>query len=193
MTQLLEHPVKRQPKRWTTQEYLAAVDRGIFAGQRIYLYRGELIQMSAMGTLHVRGTSNVNVWLVRTFDPQYAIRCQSPFEIPVPTPEFAVVTHEQQARFPQANQAVLVIEVADSSVELDQEMAFDYAAAGVPEYWLVNVRDRNVEIFREPMPWRGSVTGHHYAWHQVFQETESISSLARPDVSVAVATFVKMS
>jgi Uma2 family endonuclease len=194
MTQLLENPVKRQPKRWTKQEYHAAVDRGLFVGQRIYLYRGELIQMASMGALLVRGISNVTIWLVRTFDPDYAIRCQSPFELPdesVPQPEFAVVTHQQQARLPHANEAVLIVEVADSSIELDQDMALDYAAAGVSEYWIVNVRDRNVEIYRAPAADPGSPTGYRYSWCQIFNEAESISSLARPGISVNVATLLK--
>jgi Uma2 family endonuclease len=150
--------------------------------------------MASMGALHVRGISNVNVWLIRTFDPDYAVRCQSPFELPdesVPEPEFAVVTHEQQARLPHANEAVLIVEVADSSIELDQDMAFDYAAAGVPEYWIVNVRDRNVEIFRAPAADAESPTGYRYSWHQIFLEAESISALARPGVAVTVATLVK--
>jgi Uma2 family endonuclease len=195
MTLLAEKPPVRTPKRWTKEEYYLAVDRGVITDMRVYLYHGELIQMPAIGALHARGVSKVNSWAVRTFDPQWVVRCQLPFDMPddtAPQPEFAVVTTEQDTRLPHPNAAVLIIEVADSSIELDQDMAFEYAAAGVPEYWIVNVRDRNVEIFREPQRDPASPMGHRYAWHQTFQETESISPLARPNELVNVARFVQM-
>jgi Uma2 family endonuclease len=195
MTLLADRPAVRTPKRWTKHEYYLAVERGVITGTRVYLYHGELIQMPAMGSLHARGVSKLTPWAVRTFDPQWVVRCQLPFDMPdntAPQPEFAIVTPEQDARLPHPNAAVLVIEVADSSIELDQAMALEYAAAGVPEYWLVNVRDRNVEIFRDPRADAGSPMGHRYFWHRIVTELDSISPLARPDVSVSVATFVKM-
>ena len=195
MTMLAEPPVavaRRTPKRWTKAEFNAAVDRGVFAGSRIYLYRGELIDMPAMGTLHIRGIRRANVWLVSTFEPAFAVRCQGPFELPdesMPQPEFVVCTPEQDARLPHPNRAVLIIEVADSSVELDQEAADDYAAAGVPDYWIDNVRDRQVEVYRDPRPDPASPTGHRYASRRVYAVGESLAPLAKPDAVVAVATL----
>ena len=194
MTLLAEPPAvaRRTPKRWTKAEFNAAVDRGWFAGSRIYLYRGELIEMPAMGALHVRGTSRANVWLVRTFDPAYVVRCQGPFELPdesMPQPEFVVCTPEQDARLPHPNAAVLVIEVSDSSVELDREAADDYAAAGVPDYWIDNVRDRQVEVYRDPRPDPASPTGVRYASVRVYAAGESVAPLARPDAAVAVSAL----
>ena len=184
---------RRTPKRWTKAEFNSAVDRGVFAGTRTYLYRGELIDMPAMGTLHVRGTTRVNSWLVHNLDPQFVIRCQGPFELPdesMPQPEFVVCTPEQDARLPHPNAAVLIIEVADSSVELDREAADDYAAAGVPDYWIANVRDRELEVYRDPRPDPASPTGHRYAERRVLRPGESVAPLARPEVTVAVTTLV---
>ena len=185
-------PPGRPPKRWTKAEFNAAVDRGVFAGSRTYLYRGELIDMPAMGTLHIRGIIRATVWLVRTFDPDYVVRCQGPFELrdeSMPQPEFVVCTPEQDARLPHPNRAVLVIEVADSSVELDREAADDYAAAGVPDYWIDNVRDRQLEVYRDPRPDSASVTGVRYASVRVYVAGESLAPLARPDAVVAVSTL----
>ncbi len=194
MTQLAEPPVegRRPPKRWTKAEFNAAVDRGWLVGTRIYLYRGELIEMPAMGTLHVRGTRRVNVWLVNTFEPAFAVRCQAPFELPDESmlqPEFVVCTPGQDARLPHPDAALLVIGVADSSVELDHEAADDYAAAGVPDYWIVNVRNRQVEVYRDPRPDPASPTGHRYASRRVYAVGESLAPLARPDAAVAVAAL----
>ena len=184
--------VHRTPKRWTKAEFNAAVDRGWFVGTRIYLYRGELIEMSAMGTLHIRGITRVNSWLVHTLEPQFVIRCQGPLELPdesMPQPEFVVCTPEQEARLPHPDTAVLVIEVADSSVELDRDAADDYAAAGVPDYWIVNVRDHEIEVYRDPRPDAASPTGHRYAARRVYAVGESLAPLARPDAVVAVAAL----
>ncbi len=126
-------PALRTPKRWTKQEYNAAAET-VLGGQHVYFYRGELIQMPAMGTLHIRGISRLTPWLVYTFDPAYVIRSQGPFELPdesMPQPEFVICTTEQNARLQHPNAAVLIIEVADRSVELDQEMAFGIGWSGV--------------------------------------------------------------
>ena len=184
---------RRTPKRWTKAEFNAAVDRGVFAGSRTYLYRGELIDMPAMGTLHIRGTTKANSWLVHALEPEYVIRPQGPIELPdesMPQPEFVVCTPEQDARLPHPNTAVLVIEVADSSIELDREAADDYAAAGVPDYWINNVRDRQVEVCRDPRRDPASPTGHRYASRRIYTMGESLAPLAKPDAVVAVATLV---
>ena len=78
----------------------------------------------------------MNDWFHDTFRPQYRLRIQVPFETPgesIPEPDCVVVTRTM-ARRPHPNHAVLIVEVSDSSVEEDREMAFDYAAALVPDY-----------------------------------------------------------
>jgi Uma2 family endonuclease len=194
MSQLLAPAptVRRTPKRWTKREYNAAAERGTFRGMHVYLYRGELIEMSSIGTLHFRGVKRLNYWLTETFRPAFEVRIQGPFELQdesMPEPDGAVVTAEQDARRPHPNTAVMLFEVCDSSVELDREMAFDYAASGVPEYWIINVRDREIEVYRTPVADPSSATGHRYADHRVFGAGQPVSPLARPEVSVAVAAL----
>ncbi len=185
-------PARRPAKRWTKAEFNAAVERGWFAGSRIYLYRGELVEMPAMGTLHARGIRRVAAWLIPLFEPAFAVRHQSPFELPdesMPQPEFVVCTADQADRRPHPNAAVLVIEVADSSVELDRDAADDYAAAGVPDYWIANVRDRRIEVYRDPRPDPASPTGHRYGLHRVYAAGETLAPLARPEAVVAVGAL----
>ena len=188
---LLDTPVavaRRTPKRWTKAEYHRAA-AGFLEGQRVYLYRGELIQMPAMGALHIQGGKRLNYWLVGTFRPTFEVHVQTPFELPddsEPEPDGAVYTAEQDARRPCPNAALLIVEVSDSSIQLDRDMADDYAAAGVPDYWIDNVRDHEVEVYRLPVPNRGSPTGHRYAERRVYELGESVSPLARPDVVVTV-------
>lgn len=178
-----------KPKRWTKAEYLRDVERGYLARKPIYLYRGELVEMASMGMLHARGVNRLAGWLHDTFRPQYAILGHTPLELPddtVPQPDRAVCTHEQYARVPHPNAAVLVVEVSDSSVEIDRSFADDYAAAGVPDYWVDNVRDREVEVYRDPRPDAASPTGFRYADHVVHRLGQSVAALARPDAAVSV-------
>ncbi len=193
MTLLAEKPAVRTRKRWTKREYNELVDRGVLKG-RIFLYRGELLEMPAMGALHCFGVSNVADWLSDTFRPEYRVRIQLPFECPdesEPEPDAAVVTHEQMARLPHPNQALLVIEISDSSIEEDREMAFDHASAQVPDYWILNMRARQIEVYRDPIADPSAPLGFRYESQRVFSESETVSTLARPEVSVAVATLVK--
>ncbi len=194
MTVLDVQPVPiAKPRRWTKAEFYALAD-GPWEGKRKYLYRGELIDMPAMGALHVAGLTNAEDWCHDTLRPEYRVRGQCPLELPdetVPQPDVAVVTHDQHARLPHPNVAVLLIELADSSIELDREMAFDYASTRSPEYWLLNMRDREVEVYRDPVPDPASPTGLRYAAHRVYRDGESLAPLAKPVAVVAVAILVR--
>jgi len=194
MTLIIDAPTKPRVKRWTKSEYLDLVERGAFRKQRVFLHRGELIEAPPMGALHAFGISNIDDWFHDTFRPQFRLRIQMPFDAvgeSTPEPDCVVVTHEQMGRLPHPNQAELLIEVSDSSIEKDHDLALDYAASHVLDYWILNVRDRQLEVYRDPIADPGSPTGFRYESHRVFVEGESVSPLARPDASVTVAALLK--
>ena len=194
MTLLATPESPPQAKRWTKREFNALSAREAFEGFPIFLFRGELVDMPMMGPRHAAGIKRITVWLVRSFDPEFAVRIQLPFETPgetVPQPNGAVVSPADDARLPHPHRAALLIEVSDSSVELDRQKAFDYAAAQVPDYWLQDMRSREVEVYRDPVPDPTSVTGWRYASHRVYREGESVAPLAKPEAAVAVSTLVR--
>ncbi len=171
------------PKLWTKQEYSEKVEKGFLVKQRVYLFRGELIEMSSMGALHWQGIKKLNYWLTENFRHEFETNTQAPFEAfdeSMPEPDGAVYTKEQEARRPCPNSAVLVIELSESSVELDREMAVEYAASSVQEYWIVNLRDRNIEVHRDAVADPSSVTGFRYSSHRIVVESEPISPIAKP-------------
>ena len=85
---------------------------------------------------------------------------------------------------PSPDDVLLLIEVADSSLEIDRDVKLArYAGAGIPEVWIVNVRARQVEAYADP------VDGT-YRSRRVVTADGSISPLAFPDVSLAVADFL---
>ena len=190
---IADNPAQPRVKRWTKKEFIDNVERGFLSKERVILFRGELIEMPAIGALHALAVKKLNIWLVRNFQGEYEVRTQNPFEAhdeTMPQPDGAVYTQEQDARLPHPNAALLLIEVSDSSLEFDHEMATEYAASQVQEYWIINVRDRNIEVYRDAISDPKSVTGFRFSSQVVLPETASVAPLFEPNISVPVAEFL---
>lgn len=192
MTVVDQQPAPPRVKRWTKDEYNKLTERGIFNGQRLYLFRGELIEMSPQLRPHAYAVMKLTTALHSAFgvNAGYETRIQLPFDVPgesMPEPDALVCTVEHGARDPHPNRGLLVIEVADSSQEKDREKALEYAAAGVPEYWLIDVRERRVELYRHPVTDRSTPLGSRYSSIQLLNPSDSIEILSKPGVLVPLA------
>jgi Uma2 family endonuclease len=123
--------------------------------------------------------------LGRALPPGFEVRTHSPLAVSddsEPEPDVAVVSAgDYSTRHPQT--ALLVIEVADSSLQKDRRVkAALYAAAGIPEFWLVDLAARRVDVHRSPGA-AGYASVEHHA-------TETIALMAFPDVQIPVAAFL---
>lgn len=190
--QVLQQPPPPRLKRWTKREYNDLVARGVFSGQRIYLFRGELIEMSPQHQAHAHAVTELNEALHLAFGigSGFKVRPQLPFEVPgdsMPEPDLLVCTDAQHRRSPHPNEALLVVEVADSSLREDREKALEYAAAQVPEYWIVNVIRRQVEVYPLPVPDPTAPAGFRYPPPRIVEAHESIEPVSKPGASIAVA------
>jgi Uma2 family endonuclease len=169
------------------------VDKGAFRDQRLYLFRGELIEMPPMGAMHARCLIKVTDWLYSNFKPKYVIRGQMSFDTPgesMPEPDAAVVTNEALQRLPHPNTAIFVIEVSDSSIEWDRDKALEYAAAGVADYWIVDVNARQIEVYRQIVPDQSIPLGFRYSVREVVSETDVLAPLAKPEARITVADLL---
>ena len=175
---------------FTVDEVLAMDRAGIFhPEERIELLDGEIIVMPPIGEPHADGTARLGSDLIYNLYDLARVRVQGPVRIndnSLLQPDIAVVRlrDDYHREHPSPADVLLLIEVADSSLEFDRDVKLArYAAAGIPEVWIVNVWARQVEAHSDPVD--GS-----YRSRRVVTAEGSISPLAFPDVSLAVADFL---
>jgi len=180
---------------WTRSEYHKMAELGFFDHQRVELIEGQVIDMRSMGSEHATAVALTARAVERVFGPGYFTRWQRPFgvgELSEPEPDVAVIAGEIRdytAEHPTI--AVLVVEVADTSLAYDRaEKASLYAKAGVAEYWIVNLIDRQLEVHRSPVLAREAAYGFEYADTAVFTGAEYVSPLALPHATIAVADLL---
>lgn len=142
-------------RRWTRDEYYRLGDEGFFQGERVQLIYGEIVKMSPMLTPHAASLQLSYKALLRAYGEGFSIRDQLPLfisEHSEPQPDLAVVTggpRDYLKEHPRT--ALLVVEVSDSTLRFDRTIKRKlYAQANVVEYWIVNLVDRCLEIFRNP-------------------------------------------
>lgn len=145
--------------RWTGDEMIRMGEVGLLPAQgRFELLDGVIYQIMPPGPLHAFIVDIIGGLLERLAQERGAhVREEKPIRLSEhydPQPDIAVIRGPERAyrrRFPGPGEVLLAVEVADSSVEDDQrEKIPAYAAAGIPESWLVNLRDQQVEVYREP-------------------------------------------
>lgn len=175
------------PERWTVDEYMGLVERGVLGpDDRVELLEGVIVAMPPQNPRHSSGCSRAYEALRTTVGGRAFIRSQLSLvlgERSVPEPDLAVVPGKLQD-YDKAHPttALLVIEVADSSLLQDRlTKAAIYAAAEIPEYWIVNLVDDRVEIYRSPEP-----SKRHYRSQAMAGRGESIEIVSLPGARVAV-------
>ena len=185
--------VVAQPRRWTRTEYEQMVDAGIFQpGEHVELLDGEILAMTPQRSAHTSVVHAVAAALGRAFGPGHFVRNQSPLALDPasePEPDVAVVAGSLWD-YAQAHPstALLIVEVADTSLRLDrQQKGALYARAGIADYWIINLPDGLVEVYREPVQ---TSTGWGYRLVQSRRRSESIAPLARPEAEIAVADML---
>ena len=183
--------VEPTTRRWTRDEYYRLAEEGWFNGQRVQLIQGEIINMPPQGHKHTQVYLRALNIILDIFGGKY-VRPQLPLNVPGesdPEPDLAVTLESLEYYRDHPVTALLVIEVADSSIQLDRRKANLYAAAGVRDYWIANVNTKRLEIFRDPVADQLQEFGHHYTQRLELGERELVSPLARPEAKIAVKSF----
>ena len=179
------------PIRMTVERYFALVDEGLLEpDDRVELLEGVVVAMSPRNPQHDTVVSLVLRALLEAIGGRAAVRCQCSIILgrySAPEPDVAVVAgHERDYMTAHPRSAILVVEVADTSLAQDRlTKGALYAAAGIPEYWIVNLRTDCVEVLRDPEPEAGRFRERTLLGHG-----ERLTLVALPDVQVAADDFL---
>lgn len=150
-------------RRFRRVEYEQLAEGGLFRNERVELLYGQIVEMSPHGRRHAYAIEHLTMLLVPALSGRASVRVQLPFaalDDSEPEPDVAIVpVGESDTAHP--SRAHLIIEVADSSLADDRDKRRIYAAAGVPEYWFINLVDDVVERYTDLRDEDyGSVTRH---------------------------------
>jgi Uma2 family endonuclease len=175
--------------KWTIEEYHRMISAGILDNRRVELLRGEIVEMSPEGEPHAYFSTSAGTYLVRLLGDRAVIRPAKPITLPnnsEPEPDIAIVQdlgREYLEHHPYPENIFWLIEYSDSTLEKDLEIKSKvYAEVGIPEYWVVNLKQRQLIIFREPQ-------NGEYASKSTIA-SGIIFSLAFPDVPISVDAIV---
>jgi len=183
-------------KRWTRLEYERLVDLGAFGpDDRIELVGGDLLVREPQASPHMTAIGLAEDALRAAFGATWHVRTQGPIALDdesEPEPDVAVVPGSRRhyaASHP--TQPVLLVEVAESSLASDREWKGSlYARARVPEYWIVNLVDRELEVHRDPRPAVEAVFGWRYTRIQRLSSDETVTPVGAPEARIAVADLL---
>jgi Uma2 family endonuclease len=182
-------------KRWRRVEYERLVDVGAFEGEPLELIGGQLIVAEPQHSPHAAAVGMVGDTLRASLPPGWIIRVQAPIALDddsAPEPDVAVVrgSHADYRRAHPA-WAALIVEVAESSLAFDRAQKGGlYARAGIPDYWIVNLVDRVVEVYRNPGPDLTASFGWRYSAVERVRPPATLALLELPQAVVRVAALL---
>ncbi|HTL31437.1 MAG TPA: Uma2 family endonuclease [Tepidisphaeraceae bacterium] len=190
------HAPLTQPRRkthWTYAEYYRMAEMGFFRDQRVELINGEIIEMPPQGEEHGVGILLLTKVLNSVFAAGHVVRVQLPLHTGVneePEPDIAVVAGDirDSIRYGRPSSALLIVEVAGTTLAYDLgEKAEIYAAAGITEYWVLDLEGHCLVVHRRPEKISTAARGARYADITTLKAHESISPLAAANRAVRIA------
>ena len=191
---MLTYPIRT--RRWTRKEYRKLGELGILPeDEPVELIDGQLIVAEPKGAPHVTIVARTAAVLRRAFADDWFVRQQDPIaldELSEPEPDVVVVPGEDVDYFDDhPARPALVVEVAETSLYYDRgHKAAAYARAGLPDYWIVNLVDWQIEVYRRPTSDHSAELGWRYLEVGVFMPGVTITPLARPDLAIAVSEIL---
>jgi Uma2 family endonuclease len=172
-------------------EYYRMADAGILTREdRVELIDGEIIEMSPIGVRHLGCVNAANAAFSEAFRGKAVVSVQNPLQLnnySEPEPDIVLLkfrTDSYRGKRPEAADALLVVEISDTTFVYDSEVKLPlYAAAGVPEVWIENLMEDLLMVYRRPQ-------GNAYTIRLSVKRTDSISVEAFPDLIFAASDLL---
>jgi Uma2 family endonuclease len=183
-------------KHWTRVEYERLIDLGAFRpGERLELVGGALLVCEPQGGPHFTAVGLIQDALRPVFGIGWTVRAQGPIaldEDSEPEPDIALVPGSRRDHSrAHPSHPVLIVEVADSSLAFDRaEKGSLYARAGIADYWILNLPDQVLEVYREPAAAPHAPYGHRYGATIMLAPRDTVSPLAAPTAAILVASLL---
>ncbi len=179
--------------RFTIEQYYKLGELGIFGDRRTELIGGD-IYMVPTSPEHSYTVESASSSLRRLLSKEgHYVREEKPIKIGdnEPVPDVAVVPGKpSDYRTQLPTTALLVIEVSEATLPFDRtHKASLYASANIPEYWIVNLNEGVLEVYREPAPMENTPFGAGYKQVRRYTQDETISPLFDPEVSIPVKSL----
>lgn len=166
-------------------------EAGIFPpDSRMELIEGEILHMAPIGFNHAGHVARLIHALAPLVQHQAIINAQNPVQLGVlsePEPDFVLLRPDQDfytTRHPNAADVLLLVEVSDSTLRFDRsEKLYLYATHQIPEYWIVNLIDNCLEVYRQPQD-------GDYLNKSVLTKADTIKLPALPELEISVASIL---
>ncbi len=176
----------------SVQDYRRMVEAGILAAdERVELIEGQLYLMAAGGTANSAAVTRIDRVLSQRLAGRALLRFQDPVQLSdfsQPEPDMAIVRIDpldHEDHHPTPAEIFWLIEVADSTLRRDRDLKVPvYGRSGVQEYWILDVQERRLYVFREPC-------GAGYGKEEVLSEQDAIAPLSFPDCVIPVSEFLR--
>jgi Uma2 family endonuclease len=185
--------VTSNPKKHLTNldEWRRLGEANIFPPEsRVELIEGEIFEMSPVGTNHAGHVVQLINFFVPKVIGKALVNAQNPLQLgdlSEPEPDFMLLKSNPDfysTRHPNASDVLLLIEVADSSLSFDQTQKLRlYALHNVPEYWLLNLNDNCLEVYRDPF-------GETYAEKTTLRVGNTVTLSQLPEITVNVVDIL---
>ena len=183
-------------RRWSRSEYEWLIDQGVFRDdERLELLAGVLVVKEPQGNHHAVAVDLVLAALQRAFGTGWLVRAHAPVDLGQrsrPEPDVSVVAGSpRDYREAAPTRPVLVVEVSQTSLAIDRtRKAAIYARAGIGDYWIVNLVDGVVEVYREPAPSGPHRRGWTYRSVEQFRDGAIVTPLAAPLARIEAADLL---
>jgi Uma2 family endonuclease len=184
-------PMTLTTAKWTLDQYHQMIDADILADRSVELLNGEIIEMAPEGEPHAYANTEARDYLIALLGDRAKIRDAKPISIPSsnsePEPDLAIVRPLGQVyrvHHPYPEDIFWVIEFSDASLKKDLDpKAKVYAAAGIVEYWVVNLKTSVLIVLRNP------VAGDYQ--QRLEYRTGFICPVAFPDLAIDITRLMQ--
>jgi Uma2 family endonuclease len=178
-----------QPFRFTVKDYYRLGEIGILKeDDRVELIQGEIVMMPPIDPGHAESTDRSLLKVGRKLGPEFRTRCQQPVRLSgssEPVPDISIVREKSyRSGLPSPDDIYVIIEVSNTSLKDDLgRKKLMYAAAGIPEYWVVDLNARMLHVFARPK-------SGDYMEHHIHEEKEAVQSMTLKPLKLKVAELL---